>query len=257
MKKNRRILNKNTKYNLVVVLSIILIFLIWVFLINRWVPKLYWPSLSSVIDSVVQLRSTLLINMAASVIRTILGYLLGCSLGIAIAYLMSWNKWFDALITPYISVLRPIPAYALIPFFILWFGIGDTGKILMIAMGTFVIMVISTLEGIHQLDRLYIKAAKILGASKWQIYKTIIFPGSLPAIMGGLRVNATLAFGIMVASEYLGAKSGLGLLIITARRTMETDVMLLAIIIIGTLAFIFDKIVLQVGRYVTRWMPSE
>ncbi|MHB8277903.1 MAG: ABC transporter permease [Candidatus Humimicrobiaceae bacterium] len=256
MKNNNRFLNKNFQNVLVMVFSIIFLLLIWYFLLNKLVEELYWPKLISVIDSLVQMKSTILTNIWASTYRTVLGYLLGSVLGIVTAYLMSWNRWFYAFITPYIEVIRPIPALALIPFFLLWFGIGDLGKILMIAMGTFVIMVINTQEGIRQLDTVYIKAAKILGANKWNIYKTIIFPGSLPAIMGGLRVNASFAFGMMIAAEFLGAKSGLGLLIIIARRTMQTDVMLLVVIIIGLLAFLFDRLVLSIGRYVTRWTPN-
>jgi ABC-type nitrate/sulfonate/bicarbonate transport system permease component len=126
----------------------------------------------------------------------------------------------------------------------------------MISMGTFVVMVITTREGIHQLDRVYVRAATVLGATRWSIYKSIIFPGSLPSVMGGLRVNAALSFGMMIASEFLGAKSGLGYLIIVARRTMKTEVMLLSVIIIGLLSFLFDRLVVLIGRYVTRWMPE-
>ncbi len=256
MKSNKGIFNKNIQNVLVMVFSIIFGLLIWGFVINRFIDELYWPSIPSIIDALVQMKGTIVVSMGASIYRTIAGYVLGCFLGISIAYLMSWNRWFNAFITPYIEIIRPIPALALIPFFILWFGIGDLGKILMIAMGTFVIMVITTLEGIFQLDQVYVKAATILGASKWRIYKTIVFPGSLPAIMGGLRVNAAFSFGMMIASEFLGAKTGLGLIIIIARRTMSTDVMLLSVIIIGILAFLFDRLVLSIGRYVTRWMST-
>lgn len=255
MESTKGIFNKNVQNILVMVFSIIFAFIIWGLVINRFVNPLYWPKIPAVFNALVQMKSTIFVNIGSSTYRTILGYLIGCISGIGIAYLMSWNRWFNAFITPYIEVIRPIPALALIPFFILWFGIGDLGKILMIAMGTFVVMVVTTSEGIHQLDLIYIRAATILGASKWNIYRTIIFPGSLPTIMGGLRVNAAFSFGMMIASEFLGAKSGLGLLIIIARRTMTTEVMLLSVIIIGILAFIFDRLVLLIGRYVTRWMP--
>ncbi|MBM3709129.1 MAG: ABC transporter permease [Actinobacteria bacterium] len=256
MKSNKGIFNKNVQNALVMVFSIIFGFLVWGLVINRFVDDLYWPTIPSLFGALVQMKVTIALSIGSSIYRTIAGYSLGCILGIVIAYLMSWNRWFNAFITPYIEIIRPIPALALIPFFILWFGIGDLGKILMIAMGAFVIMVITVLEGIFQLDQIYIKAATILGASKWKIYKTIVFPGSLPAIMSGLRINAAFSFGMMIAAEFLGAKTGLGLIIIIARRTMSTNVMLLSVIIIGILAFLFDRLVLSIGRYVTRWMPT-
>lgn len=244
------------KMPIVMILSVVAGILIWWLVINRYVNYLYWPNIISVVKAIGQLKEMLLIHITSSTYRVILGYALGCSLGIVIAYIMSWNPWISAIITPYIEIIRPIPVIALIPFFILWFGIGALGKVLMISLGAFVVIVISTLEGIHQLDQVYIQAATVLGASKFSIYKTIIFPGSLPTVMGGLRVNAALSFGMMIAAEFLGAKSGLGYLIIVARRTMSTDVMLLSLIIIGLLSFLFDRLILLVGRYVTRWMPE-
>lgn len=244
------------KLQIVIASSLIFGFLVWAFIINRWVDSLFWPKLTDVFDSVLQLKGNLLINAGTSLYRTLLGYLLGCALGILTAYAMSWNKWINSIIVPYIEILRPVPALALIPFFILWFGIGNLGKILMISMGTFVVMIIQTLEGIYQLNQNYIRAATILGASKWNIYKTIIFPGSLPYIVGGLRVSTSIAFGLMIVSEFLGAQSGLGYLVIVARRTLSTDVMLLSVMVIGLLSFLFDRLVLLIGRYLTRWMPK-
>lgn len=242
---------------LVMIFSVVFALLVWSLIINQWVKHIYWPSFSLMLQALVQLKKTILTHLGTSVYRTLLGYIAGCTLGILIGYGMSWNKWFNAFITPYVEVLRPIPALALIPFFILWFGIGDLGKILMIAMGTSVVMIIITLEGIHQVNPVYLKAASVLGASKRSVYKTIVFPASLPSIMGGLRVNAASAFGLMIASEFLGAKSGLGFLIIISRRTMKTEVMLLSVIIIGVLSFLFDRFILVIGRHVTRWMPEK
>jgi ABC-type nitrate/sulfonate/bicarbonate transport system permease component len=255
MNKENKI-NEKTKSALLMVASIIFGFLVWWQVINRLVEPVYWPALTSLLQAIKKMGATLPTQIWASVQRTILGYLLGCTLGVLIAYGMSWSKIINALITPYIEILRPVPAIALIPFFLLWFGIGNLGKILLIGMGAFVVMVITVLEGIHQLNPVYIRAATILGASKWGIYKSIIFPGSLPAIMGGLRVNAAFSFGMMIGAEFLGAQSGLGYLIIVSRRTFATEVMLLSVILIGILSFLFDRIVLITGRYITRWTPE-
>jgi ABC-type nitrate/sulfonate/bicarbonate transport system permease component len=254
--RTRKTEDRKTQMTLISIFAVVGGFLIWWLIINRWVDHLYWPSISSVINALMQIRKRILLYIGASLYRTILGYIFGCVLGIVAGFAMSWSRYIFALINPYVQIIRPIPQLALIPFYILWFGIGDAGKIIMITVGTFFVMVITTLEAIHQLNRVYIRAATVLGATKWEIYRTIIFPGTIPAIMGGLRVNVALSLGLMIASEFLGAKSGLGYLIIVARRTMATEVMLLTVIIIGFISFFLDRVVLWIGRYVTRWLPE-
>lgn len=256
MKKVAKSYIKRIQTAILMITSIVIGVLVWWQVINRFVDPLKWPTIPSLLYALFQIKGVILNYIGVSVQRTILGYIVGCSLGVIIAYSMSWSKFINAIITPYLEILRPIPALALIPFFIIWFGVGNLGKVLMIGMGTSVVMVITVLEGIHQLNKLYLRAATILGASRWGIYKTIIFPGSVPAIMGGLRVNAAFSFGMMIASEFLGAKGGLGYLILVARNTLKTEVMVLAVIIIAVLSFIFDRIVLVIGRYITRWMPE-
>ena len=168
---------------------------------------------------------------------------------------MTWNTWINSVLDPLIEGFRPIPAIALIPFFILWFGIGDLGKLILTAIGGFTVMVVTTIEAVKNVSPIYIMAARTLGADRWAIYRTIILPAITPTLIGGLRVTIALSFALVIAAEFMGAQSGLGYLIMLARRTLQTDAILVGIIIIGITSWIVDRMVRILGDYLTRWAP--
>ena len=130
MKKSAKSNIKRTQTAILMITSIVIGVLVWWQVINRFVDPLKWPTIPSLLYAVVQIRGVILNYIGMSVQRTILGYIVGCCLGVIIAYLMSWSKFINAIVTPYLEILRPIPALALIPFFIIWFGIGNLGKVL-------------------------------------------------------------------------------------------------------------------------------
>src|SRR5690606_25006802 len=123
-----------------------------------------------------------------------------------------------AILDPFIEMLRPIPALALIPFFVLWFGLGDTGKILLIALGGAVVMVVTVYEALERVPRIYVDAARTLGVNTLGVYRTVLLPAILPTFWSGVRVSSALSFGLGIAAEFMGAQDGLGYLILLARR---------------------------------------
>ena len=120
----------------------------------------------------------------ATMYRVVVGMLAGAILGVICGIAMSWNRWINSILDPLIEALRPIPAVALIPFFILWFGIGDTGKLILTALGGFTVMVVTTLEAIKHVSPIYIMAARTLGANRLTIYRTVILPAITPPLIG-------------------------------------------------------------------------
>lgn len=229
---------------------------VWHFVFSVLVQPLLWPPLTQTVTTAIANGPQLItVHALASAYRAVAGFALGCFLGVVVGLIMVWNRWIAAFITPYIAMLRPIPAIALIPFFIIWFGVGDLGKIYMIAFGCFIVMVVTTIEGVKSVSPIYRMAARVLGADELALYRTVILPGALPALMGGLRVCATLSFGMVFVAEFMGASTGVGYLIIWARQTLNTDQMLLGVILIGLLAFLFDQIIARIGHRVTNWMP--
>ncbi|GAA3936868.1 ABC transporter permease [Microbacterium soli] len=221
-----------------------------------FVDPLYFPSTVGTWEALGTLGGNYLVAMWATTYRVVLGMLLGIALGVSIGVLMHASKLYSAIMDPFVEVLRPVPALALIPFFILWFGLGDLGKILLIALGGFVTMVVTTYEALTHVSPTYVGAARTLGAGKLRIYRTIYLPAILPAFWSGVRVSAATSFGLGIAAEFMGAQEGLGYLILLARRTLHTEVMLLGVLGIGLLSFLLDRLIRWAGRRTTQWASS-
>lgn len=235
--------------------TVIGIIAIWHFVVSQVVPPLYFPSTASTLQALVNLGPNFLVDMWATTYRVFAGLLLGVALGVIFGVAMSASRAAAAVIDPIVETLRPIPALALIPFFILWFGLGDVGKIALIGLGGFVVMVVTMYEAFSHVPATYVNAARVLGVGKAQIYKTVLFPAVLPAFWSGLRVSAALSFGLGIAAEFMGAQSGLGYLILLARRTLHTEVMLIGVIGIGVLSYATDRIIRWLAKRTTRWAP--
>ena len=239
------------------ILTVLMVLVIWFAFTDSFIPKLFFPSPLDTIQVVGRMEGVLVEYFIATMYRVVVGMLAGAILGVLCGIAMSWNKWINSVLDPLIEALRPIPAVALIPFFILWFGIGDMGKLILTALGGFTVMVVTTLEAIKHVSPIYIMAARTLGANRLTIYRTVILPAITPPLIGGMRVTVALSFALVIASEFMGAQSGLGYMIMLARRTLQTDAILVGVIIIGITSWIVDRMVRVVGNYLTRWAPRS
>jgi taurine transport system permease protein len=249
----RRLRSSSGFYTALSVASVVAVLLLWHFVISNTVEPLYFPSTADTLDVVGNLGSNLLVDAWATTYRVIAGLVLGVAVGVLLAVGMSASRTVTALLDPFIEMLRPIPALALIPFFVLWFGLGDTGKILLIALGGAVVMVVTVYEAIAHVPRIYVDAARTLGVNKLGLYRTVLLPAILPAFWSGVRVSSALSFGLGIAAEFMGAQDGLGYLILLARRTLDTEVMLVAVIGIGILSYACDRLIRVAARRTTRW----
>lgn len=239
-------------------LVVIFILLVWFFLTMNQTSKeaLLFPSPFSLISAFMSNFNELLLFSLTTWYRVVIGLLMGSLLGFVFGILMSLSKTINYLFDPIIEIVRPIPPVALTPFFILWFGLGDLSQFLLISLGCFTIIVISTYESIKNVPPVYIRASKSLGANTISLYKTIIVPSIMPALLPHLRVALATSFALTVAAEYLGAQGGLGYVIRNARTILQTDMVLLSALILGLQSLISDSVIRFTFKKITSWMPK-
>src|SRR5262249_8729069 len=141
-------------------------------------------------------------------------------------------------LNPPFQFFRAIPPLAFISLYILWFGIGEEPKVIMIAAGCAIATIINTIAGVRNVPRIYLEAAQTLGAKPRHLFLRIVLPASLPYILAGYRVALTMAWGLVVASELIAAQRGLGYLLLQAREYLQTNVIFASIFVIGLLALV-------------------
>lgn len=186
--------------------------------------------------------------------RVVVGLGLGGFIGFAFALLMSASVNLERIFDPFIEILRPIPPIALTPFFILWFGLSDFGQLLLVGLGCFMVVLVSTLAELKNVNPVWVYAAKSLGAKKVHLYLQVYIPAVIPTLVASIRVAAATGFALTVASEYLGAQGGLGFVIRNARTTLETDSILLCALILGLESLATDACIRRIGCFATSWM---
>ena len=242
--------------NLLSIVTIIAVAVAWYVLtdVSHAIDPLFFPSVHDTWNSVSQLQGTLAQDAGATAWRVFLSWTMGCSLGIAVGLIMVRSRMFSAISNPLIEGLRPIPPIALIPFVILWFGLGDRGRVFLGALSCFMILVITTYVAARNVNPIFVRAAKSLGASNNRVYYSVILPAIVPQLVAGVRVAAALSWAVIVAAEYLGAQDGVGYLILQASHTLDTSTVLVGTITIGIEAFIFERIIQVISERLTRWV---
>jgi taurine transport system permease protein len=229
---------------------------LWFILCPNVIQELIFPSPYSVWNAAATLNIRLVEYALTTLGRVLAGWVIGIVLGIATGLLMTSSPLFYSVSNPVIEIIRPLPPVALIPFFIIWFGLGAAGQITLIAIACFMVLAVNTFVSVHNIPTIYIRAASSLGASTARIYRTVIMPAIFPSLVAGFRIAAALAFGVAAAAEFMGAQSGIGFLIMVARRTLNTDVILLGTIILGLESYLIDRTIRSVSGYLCRWSEA-
>ena len=221
------------------------------------IDRLILPSPGDLIEVLRNNYATLIGYSFTTLFRVLVGYTLGAILGIATGLLMLYNRILGAVFDTYIEFIRPVPPIALTPFFIFWFGIGSTGQIVLIAMVSFLVFAVTLFESGSHFELKYLRAARLLGASRYDILIRIIFPGSMGNLASAARVAAAGAISVSIAAEYLGAQGGLGYFIRNARVTLQTDAILVAVIMLSLISIFLDRLIRAWFNSVTSWMPKD
>ncbi len=192
-------------------------------------------------------------NVMWSLIRVVLGFFLGCLFGIPLGFAMGLNSWLRGWFDPIVEFMRPVPPLALIPLVIIWFGIGEQGKISLLFLAALWIMIIGARAGVSGVNISKVHAAYSLGATKRQLLSKVILPNSLPEIFTAARVAMGVCWGTVVAAELVAAEKGAGKMIIAASKFQLTDIVLIGIIIIGVIGFGIDVLMRMAENKLVPW----
>lgn len=215
-------------------------------------PEAVWSRLGE-IATVGYRNSTLAEHLGYSLFRVIVGFVLGAIVGIPLGYAMGLSNWFRGWFDPIVEFMRPVPPLALIPLVIIWAGIGEVGKIILLFLAALWIMAIAARSGVSGVRISKVHAAYSLGASKWQIMRHVIIPNSLPEIFTGARVAMGVCWGTVVAAELVAAEKGAGMMIMVASKFQSTDIVLMGIILIGIIGFSIDMLMRQAEKLLVPW----
>jgi ABC-type nitrate/sulfonate/bicarbonate transport system permease component len=200
------------------------------------------------------LSGTLVADVGVSLYRLLSGYFAGAIAGVAVGVLIGRSALMNDLLDPLLQALRPVSPIALLPLAIVYLGIGDFEKIVLIAYSTFFPVLINTYFGVRGVDPVVIMAAKTLGAKRRRdMLREIILPAAMPHIFSGLRVSLGISFIVIIAAEMVAAHSGIGFRILDAERIFELDVVYVGIVVISLLGLVFDAIFMRVRRRVLPW----
>lgn len=218
----------------------------------------FLPAPSVVIQEMWSLSKTGIIHesLQASTVRILLGFVIGLGLAVAVGVAMNKYKTVEYWLSPILNLLGPIPALALLPIFIIWFGIGEMPKVLLIAWTTFIPVLANTLDGLKSVNPLLIRSALCLGAKERHIFWKVIFPSAIPSIFVGAQVSLGLGFSSLIVSEMMGAKSGLGYIIVDARNYFKLSNMFVAIILIGLEFSILSYLLKVLERRMVSWRKN-
>jgi len=199
------------------------------------------------------LDGTLFSDVWVSLVRIVLGFLAGAIPGLIVGLSMGLFRPVRWLLRPVVSATYPIPKLALMPLIILIFGFGETQKVITIALGTFFMVLINTMAGVLNLDKIYLDVAKNYGANRRDFYTRIALPGAMPLIFTGLELGMGMALLLIVAAEMTGAVSGIGYRIWAAQAVFKTKEMFVAFIMISLLGYLFAEGLSSLQRRVIPW----
>ena len=179
-------------------------------------------------------------HVLASLQRFLMGFLLAVLLGIPLGLLMARFKWVDKLVSPAFEAVRFVAPIAWVPFAALWFGTGIGGPVLIIFMGAFAPVLINTYRGARQVDRKYLEASQMLGASAWRTMTEVLLPAAMPSIVAGVRISAGLGWQSLVGAELIVAASGVGNMMVKGQAAVSTTTVMCGMLAIGMVGLVLD-----------------
>jgi sulfonate transport system permease protein len=194
-------------------------------------------------------------HIRTSTWRALSGFAVGGGLGLALGLLTGSLRSAETLLDTTLQMIRNIPPLALIPLVILWFGIDEAAKLFLVSLGVFFPVYINTFHGIHSVDKGLIEMGRTYGLSRWGLYREVILPGALPSILVGVRFSLGFMWVILIVAETISASSGIGYMTMNAREFLQTDVVLVGILLYALLGKLADLLAKGLERCSLRWHP--
>ena len=237
----------------------ILIALWWLATTLGWVKPLFVPSPQAIIGKFNDILANgftgtpLWAHVAISTARVFGAFILACAVGIPLGLAMGMSPMVRGIFDPPIEFYRPIPPLAYLPLMIIWFGIGETSKVLLIFLSVFAPVALGARAGVRSAAIEQIHAAYSFGATRWQVLRMIVLPAAMPEILTAMRVGIGFGWTTLVAAEMVAATKGIGYMVLSASQFLQTPTVILGIIIIAAIAYAFDMLMRFVERRVVPW----
>ncbi|WP_299954048.1 ABC transporter permease [uncultured Roseobacter sp.] len=220
-----------------------------------FISPLTLPKPSDVLQTFAELYSSGLLfqHLLPSLSRLAVGAALGASLGIGVGLLMGLFSFIRAGLVPLVAAIFPIPKIALLPLFVIWFGIDEGSKYALIAFGTFTPTVVATYAAVDNVDRTLIRMGQSFGLSWLSIVRKIVLPGAMPGILAGLRISLAIAIILLVAAEMLGAEYGIGAYILEAGSLYDLERLFAGVVILSVLGVLVSAVIGAIEKRVLNW----
>jgi sulfonate transport system permease protein len=216
------------------------------------------PAPSAVIEAGVNLVSSgeIWTHLAISGWRAGIGFAIGGGIGLTLGFITGLSKWGERLLDSSVQMIRNVPHLALIPLVILWFGIDETAKVFLVALGTLFPIYLNTYHGIRNIDPALVEMSRSYGLSGFGLFWHVILPGAMPSILVGVRFALGFMWLTLIVAETISASSGIGYLAMNAREFLQTDVVVLAIVLYAILGKLADLAARGLERVCLRWHPA-
>ena len=196
---------------------------------------------------------SLLEHIGDSVMRVLAGFGTGAVIGTALGLVMGYVPVIDGICAPFIEFLRPLPQLAYLVLLIIWFGIGETSKITLLFLAALPVSAVAARDGVRNVSVVRVQSAQSLGASRWQIFRYVIFPSALAEIFTGARLAIGAVYGTLIAAEIIAGTTGIGWLILDAGRFLRSDYVFVGIFIIGLMGILLDRALVTAEHRIVHW----
>jgi sulfonate transport system permease protein len=222
-------------------------------------PKVLLPAPLDVVRAAITslTRGGLLTHLGVSALRAAVGLAIGASIGLVLGLLTGLSRKLQLVLDTPLQMLRAVPALALVPLVILWFGLGETAKLFIVAVTVVFPVYLNTFHGVRSVDPQLIEMARTYRVSGWKLYREIILPGALPSILVGLRFALGISWLVLIVAETIGATQGLGYVAMNAREFMQMDVLVLTIVLWAILGKLADVLARALEQILLPWQPRS
>jgi NitT/TauT family transport system permease protein len=224
-----------------------------------WVDRTFLPPLSEVLAAWWDLAVSgdLAANAGASLKRSLVGFVIAIAVAVPLGLLIAWYRTVAEVVSPLLAVFLNTAAVALLPVFTLILGIGDLSKISIVAYASFWPVLYSTVSGARSVDPLLIKSARSLGTTDLRLFRAVVVPAALPAIFTGIRLAGAASILVLITTEFVGAKAGLGYLISSSQFNFQIPEMYAGILTISAIGVGFNYVLLSIERRFSGWRPPS
>lgn len=235
------------------------LFVWWLVTYAGWVKPLFVPAPAAIIEKFISIWNNgytgtpFLEHVWISTARVFGAFILACLIGLPLGLAMGMSPFMRGIFDPPIEFYRPIPPLAYLPLMIIWFGIGETSKVLLIFLSVFAPVVLGARSGVKSAAIEQIHAAYSFGATRWQVMRHVIMPSAMPEILTAMRIGIGFGWTTLVAAEMVASTKGLGYMVLSASQFLQTPVVIMGILVIAAIAFAFDLLIRFVERRVVPW----